>query len=58
MNIKASVKRVCQFNGTSYENIELTQEDIELVLIRKCESLFSDNEKCTFSVDDLEVTVN
>lgn len=52
MKIKGQVKRVCKFSGTTYEDIELTDEDIELIMIRKCESLYSDNTGCTLSVED------
>lgn len=55
MNISASVKRTCSFNGSTYENVELTQEDIEQVLIRKCEGLFGDNTGCTFSIEDVQI---
>jgi len=54
MNISATVKRECKFNGSTYEDIELTQEDIEQALIRKCESNFSDNTGCTFSIENIQ----
>ena len=51
MKLSATVKRECKFNGSTYEDIELTQEDIDFWLTRKCEEKFSDNTGCTFSVD-------
>tara|TARA_R110000796_G_scaffold85679_2_gene185801 strand:+ start:373 stop:552 length:180 start_codon:yes stop_codon:yes gene_type:complete len=56
MKIKAQVKRVCKINGATYEDIELTNEDIQMIMIRKCESLYSDNVGCTLNIEtDLSI---
>ena len=51
MNIKAKVKRVCKNTGVSVDDVEITNDDIVSILIRKCESSYYDNEGCTFSIE-------
>lgn len=51
MKINAQVKRTCKHNGSTYEDVELTEEDIEIMLIKKCNSIYSENTGCTFSIE-------
>lgn len=51
MNIKAKVRRVCKSTGISVDDVEITNEDIVSMLIRKCESNYYDNDGCTFSIE-------
>jgi hypothetical protein len=51
MKIKAQIKRTCKHNGSTYEDVELSEEEVEIMLIKKCDSLYSDNTGCTFNVE-------
>ena len=59
MKIKGQVKRVCKYKGevyqTTHDDIELSQEDIELLLIRKCESMYGLETGVTLSVESVSI---
>lgn len=56
MKISTGVKRTCKFNGSSYDVVELTDEDIKQALIEKCKIIYGDNEGCEFSIDEINLT--